>query len=178
MALYKYCNEAGKYIFQNLEIKATPANELNDVCEMRPVVKNSDPMAWAERFLTKTLADPSYFMKNAGLFRGKTFTEFQVFANSHRDDLLVQLAKASPKLDEHLQKEFVDILSAKWGVVSLSDRPLEHKMWALYADAHKGLLVEFDQTNGLFNNPSCVKCEYCDIPVVYDVLPEGNHAAI
>jgi hypothetical protein len=45
MALYKYCSEFGKYIIQNLEIKVTPPNELNDVCEMRPVVKNSDPTA-------------------------------------------------------------------------------------------------------------------------------------
>jgi hypothetical protein len=88
------------------------------------------------------------------------------------------LAKASPKLDDHLQMEYVNIMSARWGVVSLSESPIVDTMWGLYADAHKGLVVEFDQTNELFANPSCVRCEYSGTPVVYDTLPEGNHAAI
>jgi hypothetical protein len=76
------------------------------------------------------------------------------------------------------RSSLIDLMSAKWGVVSLSESPLVDRMWAHYADAHKGLLVEFDPTSDLFTNPSFVKCEYSDSPVVYNTLPEGNHAAI
>src|SRR5450756_28493 len=42
-----FCNENGKFILQNLELKVTPPNELNDPCEMRPVIKTANPHAWA-----------------------------------------------------------------------------------------------------------------------------------
>jgi hypothetical protein len=161
-----------------LEIKVTPPNELEDKYEMRPVVRCSDPIASAERFLDEVLADPSYYNSNAGLFRGRSFTQFKDFVNGNPTTVIAALAKVSPTLDNNLQNRFVDILSAKWGVVSLTDSPIVVSMWKDYADGHKGLVVEFDEASHLFVNYSCVKCDYCDAPVVYDRFLEVTHESM
>jgi hypothetical protein len=178
MAIYKYCKDPGKFIILNLEIKVTPANELEDKYEMRPLVRSSNPIATAERFLAEALADPSFFNSNAGLFGGKNFSQFKGFVNAHRTGVIALLAKASVKLDDNLQKHFVDILSAKWGVVSLTDSPVVDSMWDNYADGHKGLIVELAETSAPFVNYTCVKCDYSDTPVVYDRFLEVNHESM
>ena len=179
MPLFKYCNEAGKFILQNLEIKVTPPNELNDPCEMRPVVLNSDPKGWARRFAQKALTDPSYYNANTHAYPNcKNFRQFQNFARRHRAAMVAQLEQASPKLDADLQGEILDTVSKKWGIVSLSADPVSHLMWAHYADSHKGLAVELDETNALFVHPSFLTCEYDDNPAVYDPSQGLNHAAV
>jgi hypothetical protein len=179
MAFYKYCNEAGKFILQNLEIKVTPPNELNDLCEMRPVVKNSDPNAWARRFAQKALTDPAYYNKNPGAFPNcKNFRQFQTFARGQLHQIIARLEQTSPALDAELQKDILGAVSKKWGIVSLSANPVNERMWDLYADSHKGIVVEFDQTNALFGHPSFLKCEYDDNPAIYDSLQGPNHEAV
>lgn len=179
MPLYKYCNDAGKFIVQNLEIKVTPPDELNDPCEMRPVVINSDPKAWARRFAQKALTDPSYYNANASAYPNcRNFLDFQSFAGKHLQVIINRLEQASPQLDADLQNEILETISKKWGIVSLSAEPLNELMWAHYADSHKGIAVEFDETNELFTHPSFLICEYDDNPAVYDPGQGPNHQAV
>jgi hypothetical protein len=181
MAIYKYCNVAGKFIILNLEIKATPPNELADECEVRPVVINSDPMAWAQRERDEMLADPSYFNSfnsNTGRFGKLTFPQFKDWATSTGSKLIEEMAKASPKTADHLRTEWLNIMSRRWGLVSLTTSTCVDVMWERYADGHRGLLVEFDEANGIFGNLSFVTCEYCDTPVVFDMAEKGDLEAI
>jgi len=178
MAIYKYCSDPGKFIILKLEIKVTPPNELEDKYEMRPVVRCSAPMAAAERFLAEVLPDALHFNSNAGLFPGTNFTEFRDAVNARRTAFVELLAKNSPMLDNNLQNNFVDIFSAKWGVVSLTDSPIAVSMWEDYADGHKGLVVEFDEASNLFVDYSCVECDYCDTAVIYDRNLEVTHESM
>jgi hypothetical protein len=179
MALYKYCNETGKLILQNLEIKVTPPKELNDPCEMRPVVENHDPAGWARRQAKKTVTDPSYF--NAHRFdysNCKNFREFQAFARRNLGIIISKLEQKSPALDDNLQQEVLNLVSKKWGVFSMSANAVQHLMWAHYGDSHKGLLIEFDQANPLFVQPSLLVCDYNDTPAIYDPSIGANHQAV
>jgi hypothetical protein len=179
MALYKYCNEAGKFILQNLEIKVTPPNELNDVCEMRPVVKNRDPKAWAREFAKKVVTDPTYYNAHPLKYPNcKNFREFQAFARSQLGTIISDLEKHSPAVDAELQEEVVELVSQKWGIFSLSANPVQHLMWAHYGDSHRGIVVEFNETDKIFNHASFLRCEYNNTPAMYDSSAGVNQAAV
>jgi hypothetical protein len=44
--------------------------------------------------------------------------------------------------------------SIQWGILCLTRRPDNLVMWAHYAAAHRGFLLEFDPENGFFNRSS------------------------
>ncbi len=184
MALYKYCNQNGKFILQNLEIKVTPPNELNDVCEMRPIVLNSDRKAWARMFAKKVVTEPKFYFTNAHLFQGfKNFRQFQEYARANLREMIQTLEQGSPSVETALQVETADMVSKKWGVISFSTDPVEDQMWGLYSDAHKGLAVEFNETNELFANPGLfqfdfLQCEYEDQPSTYRLTGGVNVADV
>lgn len=173
MALYKYCNQNGKLILQNLEIKVTPPNELNDVCEMRPMIQNPDRKAWARSFAKRVVTEPKFYYANAHLFPNcKNFPKFQKYGRANLGKIIQTLEQGSPSVEATLQVETVDMVSKKWGVISFSTDPVEDQMWGLYAESHKGLAVEFNETNELFVNPGLLKCdflqcEYEDQPSIY-----------
>ncbi len=169
MPLFKYCSESGKYIIKNLEIKIAPPNELNDPCEFRPMITNSDPKAWAEKFLDRALLDRAYYETEAQtLASGMSFTEFQKKATPRRGELILALVKESKSMDRSLQNEVSDMMSAKWGIVSLSANPISQLMWSHYADSHRGMMFEFNETDQLFKTPSFLKCEYKNEAAIYD----------
>lgn len=179
MALFKYCNENGKFILQNLEIKVTPPNELNDPCEMRPVVKTANPHAWACEKVRKVVSRAEYYNNHILDFpKCKNFTQFQKYARSNLAVMIQLLERNAPDLDFSLQGQVLAMVSKKWGIISLSAEPLIPLMWSHYANSHRGLLVEFNDRSPLFTSPSFLKCEYIDSPAVYDPSQGLNHKAV
>jgi len=173
MPLFKYCNSNGKLILQNLEIKVTPPNELNDHREMVPVVENSNPQVWADSFVQSKINDPDYYRRNAAAFPGvRSFAEYQRLAARVAPKVTKTVADKSPDLDNNLQAASPDLVSKKWGFISLSETAVEDLMWAHYADQHGGLLVELDET--ALPSEAVYQCEYSDAPVKYDPSsPDG-----
>ena len=179
MELFKYCNQYGRLTLANLEIKVTPPNELNDPCEMRPVVKVRDPHAWAEVQVKQALTDESFFDRHKKQFAaGLTFQELQTYGGRAFDSIVDRMAIAAPTVDQHLQDNILALISAKWGVVSLSANQFHELMWAHYGDSHKGLMIGFDGSKPLFTPPTLLQCEYTDKPAVYDPSISDDHAQV
>lgn len=53
--------------------------------------------------------------------------------------------------DEHI-RSWRRWASIEWGILCLTKRPDNLVMWAHYAGAHRGFLLEFDSDNAFFNN--------------------------
>ncbi len=177
MGYFKYCNSFGKLIIENLEIKVALPNELDGERDVIPVVTNSDPQSWAERQLDEMLADQSIFESN-DISKGHTFAEFKNFANSCRAIVIAGIAGASSKTGDHLRKEWLNLHSKRWGLVSLTTSPCVNSMWNQYADAHNGLVVEIDTEKILSDKHIFVKCKYCDIPVTLDIAKKEHDEGI
>lgn len=77
-----------------------------------------------------------------------------------------------PAVDLNLQRSVLDIMSRKFGVLSLSEKPTQPLMWAHYAALHEGLLIEFDEKNTLFQGPEFFPVEYLTDRAIYD--PSGQ----
>ena len=54
---------------------------------------------------------------------------------------------------ERMEQQFqerLDSLVSRWGVFSVTELPLNHQMWAHYADAGTGFVVGFDSRDSFF----------------------------
>lgn len=179
MPLLKYCGESGLLVLKNREIKVTPPNEFNDPFEFSPVVRSGDPKALALRDAKKVVTHPAFFETNRASFpRCRNFAAFRKYARANLGKIAAMLEAATPKLDAQFQTEILDTLSLKFGVVCFSGNPTDPLMWAHYASSHRGLVIEFDANDGLFNTPSFLKVDY--LPNRADYNPDGtpNAAAV
>ena len=177
MGLFKYRGESGLLVLKNLELKATPPNDFNDPFEFSPVVRTKDPKAYAKQEAKEVVVDPKFFNANRIHFpQCKNFREFQVFARANMGKMISLLETQSSKLDAEL--EVLDTLSQKFGVICFSGDPLQPLMWAHYGSSHKGLVLEFDQTDPVFNHASFLKVDYNAARAEYDPGSEPNRDVV
>jgi hypothetical protein len=85
--------------------------------------------------------------------------------------VITTMVAETPKLDTQL--EVLDTLSHKFGVICFSADPAHLLMWAHYASSHKGLVLEFDQADPVFNLDSFLKVDYDAVRAEYD--PTGSN---
>lgn len=176
MPLFKYCGESGLKVLTNLEIKVTPPIECNDPFEFSPVVSCGDREAQALRDTQRVIDHPAFFQANRASFpQCRDFGEFQSFVRTNFNRVADSIEAETPKMDSQFQEEILSTFSEKFGVICFSSAPTEHLMWAHYASSHTGILIEFDETNKVFNNPSFVRVDYHADRATYD--PDGGSNA-
>jgi len=172
MALFRYFDRNGCLTLENLNLKVTPPNDFDDPFEFSPVVKTQDLRASAEKRIDALLATPSFLPKVKARFPHiATLKDMQALAapGKQKDALIDMMAPELPALDLDFQKEVQDILSRTLGVICFTSEPKNPLMWALYADKHKGMVIEFDPAHRLFNaNPEFIKVDYSPNRATYD----------
>ena len=179
MPLFKYCGESGLKVLTNLEIKVTPPIEFNDPFEFSPMVSCGDRKAQALRDTQRVIDHPTFFQANRASFpQCRDFCEFQSFVRANFNHVAATIEAATPEMDAQFQKEILSTFSKKFGVICFSSTPTEHLMWAHYASSHTGILIEFDETDGVFNNPSFLRVEYHADRATYDPDGRPNAAAV
>lgn len=149
--VFKYCDRRGVDILRNLELKITPADQLNDVFEFSPHVICSAPRRMAKDALRdKTTVRESYHDdKRSGFFVG-TEREYRRFWKSKRKTLLSPLAAGIVENLPAVQARFPRLQSHYSGLLCLTSNPDSVVMWSHYADNHRGIVVEFDRSWHLF----------------------------
>lgn len=174
MPLYKYCDGNGKLVLQNLQLKVCPPIELNDECEMRPLVKIADTKKAALESAKRAIGKRSFFEKHKHDFPlcKNNFSKFQQIARTNIGSIASAYEKDIPKLEDKLQKELPEVVSSRFGIVSFSRELYSRLMWAYYADSNRGLVVEFEPQHKLFTSSGFLECEYADEPAVFD--PTGK----
>jgi|SRR5215213_2583841 len=166
MTLFKYIRAERIDVIENLEIRFTQPDALNDPFELRPhfesIVAEADvlanlpqtpvdlrPMvAQAYSMLSeeqRTMLPLDAAMQAIEAFmatddaREATAQELQLFLQSMRDG-------AAP-IREAIYRAFNDNV----GILSLSEIHNHELMWSHYADTHKGLVLCFDERQSFFN---------------------------
>jgi hypothetical protein len=117
-------------------------------------------------------------------FSGAQLMKIQASGRAAFPTLLRQaraaMAAQIPTLNEALRRSFSEKLPPKLGVLCLSRSANQALMWAHYADSHKGILIEFDDTHSTFNRRRSDQDEFGFLrPVSYaNIRPELNMQAV
>lgn len=166
MTLFKYIRPDRIDVIENLEIRFTQPDALNDPFELRPqfeaLVAEADILANLPQTpvdLTPMVAQAYSMLSEeqrallpldtamqaiegfmaTDKAREATAQRLQLFLQSMRDG-------ASP-IREAVYRAFNDNL----GILSLSEISDHELMWSNYADIHRGLVLCFDERHGFFN---------------------------
>jgi hypothetical protein len=153
--LYKYRSMKSPELVQRLEeifknnyIYLSDPTSFNDPFECRPILT-----------IPKSMLKRDFYIKN--MIR----TQFPL-ENKKEQNKLIKEAKFqinNSDYQEHVYREFIKTI----GIYSLSEKNNDILMWGHYANAHKGLCIEFDasQVNILFG--LALKVYYSDkYPIV------------
>lgn len=148
--LFKYLTPDRVTVLQNELIRFTQPADFNDPFEM-PI--------FIERLAEKSLPSPdemfttlirSEYAKNTDVSSKIPFSLYLAFCESKRSEFLSKLPDLErdimPILRAKLRDEFQRVC-----VLCVSETPSSLLMWAHYAEAHKGFVVEIDPSAPVFN---------------------------
>jgi hypothetical protein len=168
--LYKYANEKGLKIIQDLRLKVSPPNIFNDPFEVTPNSRRARP-------LTKMLADVH---NNTNRYRGVyddmvqdghkgTYEQFIRDLDVEIPKRYSEYKKLSRKETSKRDMETVDDVSSVLGILCLSEPNNNVPMWSYYADNHCGIVygIDINKINrriGIFRN----FVKYCKHRARYD----------
>jgi len=146
MIVYKYADDFGLKILEDLRLKITPPNEFNDPFEITPLSRRARPLP--EMIKDATIESP-YFravyedMVHDGAYSGS----FEQFIR----DMPTELPKHYPAYKKLSAKEMavrdltaLDEVSPELGILCLSKPRDDIPMWSYYANEHRGIAVGLD----------------------------------
>ncbi len=162
-SLFKYLGSDRAKELQNDEVSFSPPNRFNDAFDVRPKVL--------------PITDPVYLKdgaKNAWRLFLKSVPEHTRAALLRRTGEMQQSAiqhfqQIAPDFAAEQQATLQDEISNHFTVFCLSESNDEDKMWGLYAESHKGFVIEYDTSHPDFKalgQPE--KVAYCEEGPIYD----------
>ncbi len=194
MTLFKYIRPERIDVIENLEIRFTQPDALNDPFELHPhfesIIAEADVLAnlpetpvdlrpmVAQAYAMLSEAQRDMLPLDAAMqaveafmatdeARDATAQGLQIFLRSMRDG-------AAP-IRESIYRAFNDNV----GTLSLSEIPDNELMWAHYADSHTGLVLCFDEQHGFFSRRRSENDEFYFVRrVVYSDRPAVSMATL
>jgi len=174
--VYKYCGEYGLAILSNLELKVTPPNQFNDPFEFTPKMVCSDMVRYVKservcKWWYETARSEKGFSGSFPEFKVKYLERLGVEKNiSQITQGMDQVMQITLPLSE---KEFLDEVSKRFGVLCMSGRRDEILMWGHYCDKPLGLVIGFDKSSAIFQQGKGLRpVTYVQNRVVYDACWE------
>jgi hypothetical protein len=176
--VYKYCGFSGFKILRDLELKVTPPNQFNDPFEFTPKMGYSDPVIYAKQHLKQesVLLKWLYESKCAeGKFVG-TFQNFLELASKHQTEMIEALVSVLPLGAAQAEKDFLDEVSKRFGILCMSQKRDSILMWGHYCDKPLGLVIGFDKSAAVFQLEKGLRLvNYVKERVVFDACwPAGS----
>jgi hypothetical protein len=175
--VYKYCGANGLKILRNLELKVTPPNQFNDPFEFTPKMNYSDPVGYAKKNLQEeSVLKWLYEHKRAeGKFAG-SFQEFQERASAHQTEVIEAFVSVLPLGAAQAEKEFLDEVSRRFGILCMSQKRDSILMWGHYCDKPLGLVIGFDKSAAIFQQEKGLRpVNYVKERVAFDACwPAGS----
>jgi hypothetical protein len=148
-----------------LKLRLTQASDFNDPFELLPNIDALVPAeqlrGWLSQFeegakqeFRKVLAK---HLAEAGLPpQIAEFMPYEVF-KAMGFDFVALTESLLPRIIQENREQFSaniqQSVGGKIGILSLSENPTSLLMWAHYSSSHQGFLLEFDSSNGFFNQP-------------------------
>ena len=163
MAIYKYTSfEIGFQTIENLKIRVTQPSALNDPYDCLPIYKVDLNEKLIHLLYELIINDKNLFQKLLQETREIMLNQkdvpkeqlelltFDFFVENFPH--IKELIYRSPNIQK-IKKMIVETLFEKInkeiGLISLTKNPTSMLMWSHYADAHRGLVIEFDETDPL-----------------------------
>lgn len=125
--LYRYLDRYGLDALANFELKVTPPNEFNDPLEFTPRFVAETDEDW-RAYYNFSLRQPGF--RSVGTTFEQFGRQFSITRNANQ-----------------LQRLFQDLVSKSFLVLCLSEKPTSLTLWAHYAAAHTGLVLELDMAS-------------------------------
>lgn len=147
MRIFKYLGEYGTKVLQSCELKASDPREFNDPFEFCPQVETNISVEAVERKL-----HDHDFLENIHKRLAIIKQEHPTFAGFLEDierDKAKWLAFFLKRFSEPVNfcpDTFAEIAAKHVGIICFSQTPDNILMWSHYADSHRGMVIEFDET--------------------------------
>jgi hypothetical protein len=149
-ALFKYLPPPRINVLEDLLIRFTQASSLNDTLELRPPVKG---VADDEK-LTK-LAVERQIPKLRDMISPETKENLERICPGLLEQRLAsftpECVRQTKLKHENNPHAVFDVLDHNFGILSLSETPIDVRMWGHYADGGRGFLIEFDPKHSWFH---------------------------
>lgn len=148
MKLYKYTDEGGIAILENLTVKASLASQFNDPFELAPSI---DPGQFSRRRIRKALLrreriEERYQRLRASGTAGRK-SDFKKFYRESVPSQVDAVLKELPDNVEFVRRKFAEMFSKHWRIFCVSRVSDSILMWSHYADDHRGMVIEFDASH-------------------------------
>jgi hypothetical protein len=145
MNLFKYLPPSRTSVLRDLRIRLTQRCDLNDPFDVNPNVN---------RFLPENSRSqvPQQNVTKARIpFDYSRLVPYTVDALSDPVSMLRTLPALNKALGRMVADPIRNCILSTIGVFSATDAPDNLSLWSVYADAHRGFVVEFDATHAFFN---------------------------
>lgn len=190
MTLFKYIRPERIDVIENLEIRFTQPDALNDPFELHPhfesIVAETDVLANLPQTPVdlKSMVPQAYAMlseaQRAMLPLDAAMQAVEAFMET--DDARDATAKGLKIFLQSMRDAAAPIREAIYqafnknvGILSLSELPDNDLMWAHYADSHRGLVLCLDEQHGFFNRRRSENDEFYFVRrVVYSDRPAAS----
>lgn len=143
-SLFKYLSPNRANDLQRDEVGFSPPNRFNDAFDVRPkVLPITDPdflnvgakNAWKQFLNSVPEREKAAFRRRTGEMQHGAVEYFQSIASDFA-------AEQQATLQDEISKHFT--------IFCLSESNDEDKMWGLYAESHKGFVIEYDSSHPAF----------------------------
>ncbi len=164
---YKYTKHSLETL-QELQLKVTPPNALNDPFEFRPSIQAE----MTRKKIEQLLQNDAELRKLHAQWRKEgcvwDFNEFTRQIKRDRESFIALILDGfQPKLAEY-RRSYQDEVSKQFGVLCLSANCSSILMWSHYADSHKGAVLALDAKHSFFQDHAFDPVEYSDEKVFLD----------
>lgn len=162
MSLYKYITEKRLSILGNGLIRFTQPQAFNDPFELKPHIYSLASKSFLEDDFNRNFDASLREVYEKQPIKFKKATPFSVFATlamSKRDGILSSVIEMAKHFTPQIKELVHEGLEKNIGILSLTEKDNNLLMWAHYANSHKGLVVEFDETHRFFNQKKSEKNE-------------------
>ncbi len=161
--IYKYFHPDRIDVLENLKIRFTQPNALNDPFECKPLISaknvSNSLLQRAEIKFTQMFDE---FISQEGIKESEKFEAEQIVRNEQ-----LKMKARFEKSYSEITKNFFELMNETIGVLSLTKDQKNLLMWAHYGDEHRGFVLGFDENNIFFHLPSFIE-EYTEIhEIVY-----------
>lgn len=154
MRVFRYYKaEHGLKVLNDLEIRASIPNALNDPFELSP---NIDPAQFTQRKCESFLRQEheiDYWYERESVQRG--FSKKKAFKRWYLKDIPRRAAELLPRVPqnvEQVRKSFAEQFSEDWRIICASLIYDSILMWSHYADNHTGLVLELETNEAPFSS--------------------------
>jgi len=164
--LYKYLRPVRVDVLNKLEIRFTQPNALNDPFELRPRFESLIREAEVLASYSATPVDFDPILRQAYSMipeESRSLLPYEEAAASFKSFMETDQGRSAVaagllcflRFNEYaatpLRESLYELLNRGVGLLSLTEVPDEPRMWAHYAESHRGMLIGFNEEHAFFN---------------------------